>query len=111
MTPPAPQPSLSLYAQFRAFLLETNALALAIAVVIGAAIGKLVSTIVAGLIMPLIGIVLPGGEWRQIKIVLDSKGNAILVGEVVGAALDFVIIALFVFIIAKKILKTTPTTK
>jgi large conductance mechanosensitive channel len=107
MTAPTAQ-RLSMYAQFRAFLLETNAIALAIAIVIGAAIGKLVSTIVAGVLMPIIGMVIPGGEWRQLKIVLDSKGNAILVGEVLGAALDFIIIAWFVFVIAKKIMKTPP---
>jgi large conductance mechanosensitive channel len=112
MTAQAPTPQqLSLYAQFRAFLLETNAFALAIAVVIGAAVGKLVSTIVAGIIMPIIGVVLPGGEWRTLRIPLDSKGNAILVGEVLGAALDFVIIAWFVFIIAKKILRIAPPAK
>jgi large conductance mechanosensitive channel len=106
-TAPTPQ-NLSMYGQFRAFLIETNAIALAIAIVIGAAVGKLVSTIVAGIIMPLIGMLLPGGEWRTLRIPLDAKGNAILVGEVLGAALDFVIIAWFVFVVAKKILRIAP---
>lgn len=106
MTTPAATPKdQSLLAQFRAFLLETNALALAIGVVIGAAVGKLVSTLVAGVIMPLIGVILPGGEWRAITIPLDSKGNAIHVGEVLGAALDFLIIAAIVFFIARKLLR------
>ena len=60
--------------------------------------------------MPIIGLFLPGGSWRTISIPLD-EGNAILVGEVLGAALDFVIIAWFVFIIAKKILRITPPAK
>jgi large conductance mechanosensitive channel len=107
MTAPAPQ-RLSMYAQFRAFLVETNAIALAIAIVIGAALGKLVTTIVAGVIMPIIGLMIPGGEWRQLKIVIDSKGNAIMVGEVLGAVIDFLIIAMFVFVVAKKIMKTPP---
>ena len=110
MTAPTPQ-NLSMYAQFRAFLIETNAIALAIAIVIGTAVGKLVSTIVAGVLMPIIGMLLPGGAWRTIRIPLDGKGNAILIGEVLGAALDFVIIAWFVFIIAKKILRITPPAK
>jgi large conductance mechanosensitive channel len=106
MTTPAAAPKdQSLLAQFRAFLLETNALALAIGVVIGGAVGKLVSALVGGIIMPLIGVVLPGGEWRTIKITLDSKGNAILLGDVLGAALDFLIIAAIVFFIAKKLLR------
>jgi large conductance mechanosensitive channel len=109
-TPPPTAAQLSMYAEFRAFLLETNALALAIGVVIGAAVGKLVSTIVQGLIMPIIGLVLPGGNWRAIRIPLDGD-NAILVGEVLGAVLDFLIIAWVVFLFAKKILRMKPPTK
>lgn len=98
----------SMLAQFRTFLLQTNALALAVGVVIGAAVSKLVTALVAGLIMPLIGLVLPGGEWRQIKIPLDSQGNALAIGDILGAAVDFVIIAWVVFIISTKILRTNP---
>lgn len=109
MAAPTPQ-QLSLYGQFRAFLLETNALALAIAVVIGAAIGKLVSAIVQGLIMPIVGLVLPGGNWRAIRIPLDGE-NAILVGDVLGALLDFIIIAWIVFLMARKLLRIAPPAK
>jgi large conductance mechanosensitive channel len=109
MTAPAPAlKNESMLAQFRAFLLETNALALAIGVVIGGAVSRLVTTLVQGLIMPLIGLILPGGEWREIKLTLDAEGNALAVGQVLGAALDFVIIAMIVFFIAKKLLKISP---
>jgi large conductance mechanosensitive channel len=101
---PAPKNE-SLIAQFRAFLLETNALALAIGVVIGGAVSKLVGTIVSGVIMPIVGVILPGGEWRSIKIALDSQGNAILLGDLLGALLDFIIIAAIVFFLAKKLLR------
>ena len=97
--------------QFRAFLLQTNALALAIGVVIGAAVSKLVGVIVSGLIMPLIGLVLPGGEWREIKIPLDAQGNALAIGEFLGAAVDFLIIAWVVFFISTKILRAAPPKK
>jgi large conductance mechanosensitive channel len=107
----AAAPPQSMVAQFRAFLFQTNALALAIGVVIGAAVSKLVTTLVSGLIMPLIGLVLPGGEWRAIKVPLDSAGNALAIGEVLGAALDFVIIAWVVFVISTKILRTEPPKK
>jgi len=104
----AETPPLSMIAQFRVFLFQTNALALAVGVVIGAGVGKLVGVLASGLIMPLVGLVLPGGEWRQIKVVLDSKGNALAIGEVLGAAVDFIIIAFVVFFIMAKILKATP---
>lgn len=101
----------SMLAQFRGFLLQTNALALAVGVVIGGAVGKLVGSLVSGLIMPLVGLILPGGEWRAIKVTLDAEGNALAVGDVLGATLDFVIIAWVVFIISTKILKATPAAK
>lgn len=101
----------SMVAQFRAFLLQTNALALAIGVVIGAAVSKLVGSLVSGLIMPLIGVILPGGEWRQFKLALDDNGNALAIGEILGATVDFVIIAWVVFVVSTRILKTAPPSK
>ena len=49
---------------FREFLLKQNALALAIGVIIGAATGKVVSSIADNVISPIIGELLPGGDWR-----------------------------------------------
>lgn len=95
--------------EFKEFLLKQNALALAIGVIIGAGIGKVVSAIADNLINPIIGILLPGGSWRDAKIVLsrtaDAAGkvteNAITYGQLLGAIVDFVIIALVVFLIAR----------
>ena len=101
----------SLIAQFRAFLLQTNAHALAIGVVIGAAVSKLVAAIVSGLVMPLIGLILPGGEWREIKLTLDAAGNSLAVGEVLGATIDFLVIAWVVFFLSAKLLKGLPPAK
>jgi large conductance mechanosensitive channel len=56
--------------EFRDFLVKQNALALAVAVILGAAIGKIVSSIVEDVINPIIGLALPGGNWREAKIVL-----------------------------------------
>ncbi|HYM80882.1 MAG TPA: MscL family protein, partial [Candidatus Limnocylindria bacterium] len=58
---------------FKAFLLQTNAFALAIGVIIGAAIGKVVGSLASDILMPLIGTILPGGAWREQKIVLSMK--------------------------------------
>jgi large conductance mechanosensitive channel len=95
--------------EFKEFLVKQNALALAVAVIIGAAIGKVVSSIVDDVINPIIGMALPGGSWREAKIVLststDATGkvveNGITYGHLIGALVDFVIIALVVFMIIK----------
>jgi large conductance mechanosensitive channel len=101
---------------FRAFLTKTNAMALAVGVIIGAAVGNVVSALVADLIMPLIGEVLPGGDWRDAKIVLSSSAdaagkvteNAILYGHLLGTLIDFVIIAFVIYLLVKMLIREAP---
>jgi large conductance mechanosensitive channel len=96
--------------EFSRFLKETNALALAMAVVIGGAVQKLVTAIVADVFMPLLGMILPSGEWRAWKIAL--RGDAALaIGDVLGAALDFIIIAVVLYFVVGKLLKVQPPIK
>jgi large conductance mechanosensitive channel len=86
--------------EFKDFLLKQNALALAVGVVIGAAVGKMVSGIVDDIIMPIVGVALPGGEWRSAQLVLSGT-NAIKYGDLLGRLLDFTIVAAVVFFIIK----------
>lgn len=99
--------------EFKEFLMKTNAMALAIGVIIGAAVGKVVSSLVGDILMPIIGLAIPGGAWREASIVLSTKidgtpGAAITYGAFLGAVIDFVIIALVVFLITKALLKPAP---
>ena len=93
--------------EFREFLLKQNALALAVGVVIGAAIGKVVAGLVEDLIMPILGLALPGGDWRNAQLAL-SGNNAIKYGDFVGRIVDFVIVSLAVFFIVKALIKQPP---
>lgn len=103
--------------EFRGFLTKTNALALAVGVIIGGAVGSVVSAVASDLLMPLIGLVLPGGDWREAKVVLksatDATGkvteNAILYGHFIGALIDFVIISLVLFFVVKYLVRPVPT--
>ena len=102
--------------EFREFLLKQNALALAVGVIIGAAIGKVVTSMVGDILMPLISLALPQGEWRAAKIILsqsvgpDGKEvvNAINYGAFIGTIIDFVIVALVVFLIVRQLIKPAP---
>jgi large conductance mechanosensitive channel len=99
--------------QFKEFLLKTNALALAVGVIIGAAVGKLVGSLVSDILMPVIGLVIPGGAWRELKYVLSTNpdgtpANAITYGAFIGAIVDFLIIATVIFLITRAILKPEP---
>ena len=90
--------------EFREFLLKQNAFALAVGVIIGAAIGKVVSGIVEDVLMPTIGLVLPGGDWRNAQLTLSGQ-NAIKYGDLAGRILDFFIVALVVFALTKLVLE------
>jgi large conductance mechanosensitive channel len=92
---------------FKSFLVKQNALALAVGVVIGGAIGKVVSGIVDDVIMPIVGVLLPGGEWRTAQVVLSGT-NSIKYGDLIGRLVDFVIVALVIFIVVKALIKEAP---
>lgn len=100
-----------MFQEFKQFLTKTNALALAVGVIIGAGIGKVVDALVKDVLMPLIGLAMPGGDWREAKIVLSQKidgspGGTLTYGAFLGAILDFIIIAFAVFLITKYLLRS-----
>ena len=102
--------------EFRGFLTKTNALALAVGVIIGGAVGSIVSALAADILMPVIGLFLPGGGWRDAKFVLststDAAGkvseNAILYGHFLSVVIDFVIISFVLFLIVRTLIKPVP---
>lgn len=101
---------------FRGFLTNTNALALAVGVIVGATVGNVVSALVADLLMPLVGLLLPSGDWREAKVVLsrgmDAAGkpteSAILYGHLLGTIVDFVIIAFVVYLVVRTLIREAP---
>jgi large conductance mechanosensitive channel len=105
-----------MYREFREFLLKQNALALAVGVIVGAAIGKVVTSLVSDIMMPIISLGMPQGEWRASKFVLsqsvgpDGKEvvNAINYGSFLGTVIDFVIVAFVVFLLVRQFLKPSP---
>src|SRR5687768_7820114 len=95
-----------MWTEFKAFLLKQNVVALAIAVVIGAALGKLVTAFVDDFIMPIVGVLIPGGEWREATWTVGSV--EFLVGDFLSAVLNFVIIGFVAWRIAKMFIKPDP---
>jgi large conductance mechanosensitive channel len=92
------------------FLKQTNALALAVGVIIGGAVGKVVSALVSDLLMPLISLAMPAGDWREAKIALSHRPDgaidkALGIGNFAGTVVDFVIVAFVVYSITKVLLK------
>lgn len=95
---------------FKKFAFKGNVVDLAVGVVIGASFGKIVSALVADLVMPLVALVLPSGDWRKSGLVLkhaaDPKDNVVLAyGDFIGSVLDFFVVALVLFVIVSRIIK------
>jgi len=89
--------------EFMEFLKKYQVIGLAVAVVIGTAATALVTKTVADIIMPIIAIITPSGNWRE--AVLQIGPIKFLIGDFVGAMIDFVIIALVVFLAVKYVMK------
>jgi len=86
--------------EFRDFISKGNVLDLAVAVIIGAAFGKTVTSFVNDILMPPIGILLGGVDFKDLHIVL--KGSVTMnYGMFIQNIIDFLIIALCVFLVVK----------
>jgi len=89
---------MSLVQEFKAFVAKGNVVDLAVAVVVGGAFGKIVTAFVDGIVMPLVSYVMPQGmQWENWML------GKLRLGKVLGASLDFLIIALVVFLVLIKL--------
>lgn len=95
--------------EFVGFLKHYGVIGLAIAVIIGGKFNDLLKAFVDGLLMPVVGMLTPSGEWREAYF--EINGSKFLYGPVIGSTIDFIIVAALVFVIAKKILKEEQVTK
>lgn len=104
---------------FKAFAMKGNVIDMAVGVIIGGAFGKIVSSIVADLIMPPLGLLVGGVNFKDLKLVL--KPEQVVDGETIAAVtlnygnflqntFDFLIIAFSIFLFIK-LLKKVMTKK
>jgi large conductance mechanosensitive channel len=94
--------------EFKEFAMRGNVVDLAVAVVIGVAFGKIVTSLVNDIIMPPIGILLGGVDFKDLVFVLkeataDAVAVSIRYGLFINAIIDFIIIAFAIFMIVKGI--------
>lgn len=92
--------------EFREFAMRGNVVDLAVGVIIGAAFGKIVSSLVADIIMPPLGLLIGGVDFKQFHLVLrEAKDNIPAVvmnyGSFLQNIFDFVIVAFAIFMAIK----------
>lgn len=95
--------------EFKEFAIKGNVLDLAIGVVMGGAFNKIVSSLVENIIMPLVGLVIGGVDFEDLKYVLgygaDGKELVLNYGLFIQNVVDFIIIAFSIFIFIKVVAK------
>jgi len=116
--PSAHEEGVAMFAEFRAFLVKTNALALAVGVIIGVALGAVVNSLVNDIIMPPVGVLLGGVDFTSLVIKLkdattDATGKVvpevdIRYGTFINVVIAFIVIAFVVFWISKIMIKPAP---
>jgi len=104
--------------EFKAFALKGNLIDFAVGVVVGGGFTKITSTFIDGIVMPLIGKIVGGQDFSELKYkiqdgskdVLDASGNIITkavpevyirYGEFISAVIDFFMVALVMFFVVK----------
>ncbi|MEO3406932.1 large-conductance mechanosensitive channel protein MscL [Mucilaginibacter sp. CAU 1740] len=94
--------------EFKEFAMRGNVVDLAVGVIIGAAFGKIVTSLVTDIIMPPIGILTGGIDFKDLKYVLKpavdkTPETAINYGLFINNVIDFLIVAFCIFLIVKGI--------
>ncbi|PIO02330.1 mechanosensitive ion channel protein MscL [Candidatus Micrarchaeota archaeon CG_4_10_14_0_8_um_filter_60_7] len=89
--------------EFREFLEKHKVLSLAIAFIIGAASTKLVTALVNDIVMPIVAVLIPGGNWRASTFQVGPVN--FMTGDFAGALIDFFIVALVIFFMVKFIMR------
>jgi large conductance mechanosensitive channel len=87
--------------EFRDFAMRGNVMDLAVAVIIGGAFGKIIASLVSDMIMPLVGLLLGGVDFKNLAF---KVGNAtVAYGLFLQNIVDFIIIAFVIFFMIKAI--------
>lgn len=97
------QGGLLMLKEFMGFLKQYGVIGLAIAVIIGGKLNLLVTSVVNDLLTPLI--FSPALKAAGVEDISKLGYNGIMYGKVVGAFIDFFIVAFIVFLFAKKVMK------
>ena len=99
---------MSMMSEFKEFAVKGNVVDLAVGVIIGGAFGKIVASFVEDIVMPPIGLILGGMDFKNLAIVLkaaEGKSAAVLLnyGKFIQTAVDFIIVAFVIFLAIKAI--------
>ena len=99
---------MSILKEFKEFAVKGDAVDMAVGIVIGAAFGKIVTSLVSDIIMPPIGLLLGGVDFKNLKLILkqaslDTPAVTLTYGAFINTVIDFMIVAFSIFVAVKVI--------
>ena len=99
---------MSIVQEFKEFAVKGNMMDMAVGIIIGAAFGKIVSSLVADVIMPPLGMIIGGIDFSAMGVVLKeavgtTPATVLRYGVFIQALLDFLIVAMAIFLLVKGI--------
>lgn len=103
---------MSIVQEFKEFAIKGNAVEMAVGLVVGASFGKIVSSLVGDVIMPPIGLLLGGVDFKSLKVILKEgvvnmpptpsiPAVTLNYGMFINTVIDFVIVAFCIFMVVK----------
>jgi large conductance mechanosensitive channel len=108
---------MGLLKEFKEFAVKGNAVDMAIGIVIGAAFNKIISSLVNDVIMPPIGFLLGGVDFKNLELVLKKAGVSaaggvlpavtLRYGLFINTVIDFLIVAFTIFVVIKAVNRLT----
>lgn len=102
----------SFMSEFKTFAMRGNVIDLAVGVIIGGAFGKIVASFINDVVMPPIGLILGGVDFKNLKVLLKAgskDGDKVIdpvyisYGAFINTAVEFLIIAFVIFLVVKGI--------
>jgi large conductance mechanosensitive channel len=98
--PPSPPPPKGLWKEFIDFISKYKVMGLAVAFIMGVYLGALIQALVKDLIMPIIGLAIPGlGDLATYIVAVGSQNFG--VGDFLVALITFIIVAFVIFLLVK----------
>ena len=99
---------MSIVKEFKEFAVKGDAVDMAVGIVIGASFSKIVTSLVSDVMMPPIGLLLGGVDFKNLKVVLkaangDVSAVTLNYGQFINTTIDFLIVAVCIFLVVKGI--------
>ena len=99
---------MSILKEFKEFAVKGDAVDMAVGIVIGASFSKIVTSLVSDVIMPPVGLLLGGVDFKNLKFVLkaaagDAPAVTLNYGQFINTTIDFIIVAACIFMVVKGI--------